>query len=104
MNPPISKLPSIRNLEYLVKIFQDLASSGKIFEEIQDKIQDLVKISKVEFKIFSRYPILSQPPQSCGTQNSERKLGKLPTKKQTKHHKPEKKQVTKNIQYYLTTT
>ena len=59
---------SVRHLEYLTKIlpssfqiFQDLAnisqdlprschdlaSSGKIFAEIQDRIQDLVKISKM---------------------------------------------------------
>ena len=60
--------PSVRHLEYLakiwpsscqifqglVKVFHDLASSGKIFEEIQDRIQDLVKISKLKSKILPR--------------------------------------------------
>ena len=44
----------MENLEDIAKLFpdlprscKDLASSGKIFEEIQDGIQDLFKISKI---------------------------------------------------------
>ena len=52
----VDELPSVRHLEYLPRSCQDLASSGKIFEEIQDRIQDLVKISKMKSKILPRYP------------------------------------------------
>ena len=72
--------PSDRHLEYLAKTFQDLprsckdlakiwqdlARSGKILEEIRDRIQDVVKISKMKSKIFSRFPrskILSRYPR-----------------------------------------
>ena len=60
------KLLSVRHLEYLAKLFPDLPRScifwqdlrriprknPKSYQDIQDEIQDLVKISKMKSKIF----------------------------------------------------